>query len=655
MDRAFDPDGFSSSPRATAAAILLLATVMMLSCSDDTSDQKDGGVPTDTGKTDGQAPDTGAGKPCKHKSWSKGTKIFKEGTTAWKLEAFSGVRLTVGDIDGDGWADLAARHGAKVAVLRNTGKGQFEDVTTKSGLYAPRSGTTKRKVDVVSFADVDNDGDLDAYTGVLTTTGGESALMLNDGTGVFKHGAAASPLRNVGQAENPAGGAFVDFDLDGKVDIWVPHNGTGSTIATVAYQDRLYRGDGKGGFAEVTSGAGLTTNTWSKIADLNGARCHTRAWGALACDLNNDGLPELMTPSYGRSPNHLWQASSSGGTTTYVNRSVSSGYAYDDNKNWKDNQFARCYCKSNPSATGCSGAPAPQISCTSQNWTHSQDREAFRLGGNSASTTCADLNNDGYMDLLTGEIRHWWAGPGSDGSEVLLNSGKKDVTFTRPGDTALGLEIKHTSVSFDEGQMTQAVFDFDNDGLLDIYQGDSDYPGTRGRIYHQVKHKTKALFFEEVPLADGVDHNRSHGVVVADFDRDGDLDLIVGHSHARCGSSGDCYKDTRVRLFENTIGNKNAWIQLQLVGDGKTANRAAIGARVQVVACGMTQTRQVGGGHGHFGTQHDMVQHFGVGDAAQVKVSIHWPDKARTVQTFTVATKKRYRVEQGKKPAEATR
>ena len=48
MNRAFDPDGFSSSPRATAAAILLLATVMMASCSDDKSDQKDGGVPTDT-------------------------------------------------------------------------------------------------------------------------------------------------------------------------------------------------------------------------------------------------------------------------------------------------------------------------------------------------------------------------------------------------------------------------------------------------------------------------------------------------------------------------------------------------------------------------------------------------------------------------------
>ena len=632
-------------------ALLASLALALPACSDDSSQDPDAGTKKDS-KVDGTTSDAGPAKPCKHKVWTKGTRAFKE-NTGWKLEAVSGVLLSVGDIDGDGWADLAARHGKKMALLRNGGKGQFEDVTTKSGLYAPRSGTDLRKVSVVSFADVDNDGDQDAYTGVQTTTGGESALLLNDGTGVFKHGDDKSPLRNVGVAENPAGGSFLDYDMDGKLDIWVPHNGTGSTISTVAYQDRLYRGDGKGGFSEVTDDVGLTTKTWSKISDLNGARCHARSWGALACDLNNDGVPELMTPSYGRSPNHLWQASASGGKVTYSNRSVASGYAYDKDTNWKDNQFARCYCKSNPTATGCKDAKAPQISCTTKNWVHSQDREAFRNGGNSASTTCADLNNDGYMDLLTGEIKHWWAGSGSDGSDVLVNDGKKDVTFTRPGDANLGLAITHTSVSFDEGHMTQAVLDFDNDGMLDIYQGDSDYPDTRGRLYHQVKHKTKKLHFEEVPLADGIDHRRSHGVVVADFDRDGDIDIIVGHSKMRCGSTGDCYKDTRLRFFENVIGNKNAWVQLKLVGDGKTANRSAVGARVQVEACGATQTQQVGGGHGHFGSQHDMVLHFGAGDATKVKVTVTWPDKARTKQTFTVDTRKRYTVEQGKKPVEA--
>ena len=201
--------------------------------------------------------------------------------------------------------------------------------------------------------------------------------------------------------------------------------------------------------------------------------------------------------------------------------------------------------------------------------------------------------------------------------------------------------------------MTQAVLDFDNDGLLDIYQGDSDYPSTRGHLYHQIKStdKTKPLMFEEVPLADGIDHNRSHGVAIADFDRDGDLDIVVGHSKARC-SGTDCYTDSRIRFFENQVGNKNAWVQLQLVGDGKTANKAAIGAQAKVTACGMTQTQQVGGGHGHFGAQNDLVLHFGAGDATEVSVKVRWPDSKRTVQTFKVSTRKRYKVEMGKAPVE---
>src|SRR5690606_22057886 len=107
------------------------------------------------------------------------------------------------------------------------------------------------------------------------------------------------------------------------------------------------------------------------------------------------------------------------------------------------------------------------------------------------------------------EIKHWWAGSSADGSEVLVNDGT--ATFTRPGDAALGLEIDHSSMpSWDEGHMTAAIFDFDNDGWADLYIGGSDYAGNRGLLYH---HTDEALGFEEVPPADGIDHHRSHGVV----------------------------------------------------------------------------------------------------------------------------------------------
>ena len=84
-------------------------------------------------------------------------------------------------------------------------------------------------------------------------------------------------------------------------------------------------------------------------------------------------------------------------------------------------------------ATGCAGAPPSLFDCGSINWDPTTGSEPFRLGGNSGTTSCGDVDNDGDLDLLTSEIAHWWAGQGSDGAELLVNSGDAAITFTRPG------------------------------------------------------------------------------------------------------------------------------------------------------------------------------------------------------------------------------
>src|SRR5687767_3073234 len=463
-------------------------------------------------------------------AFTAGTAHFREVTAERGLTGVLGQRFNVADVDGDGLPDLLARRATTGVLLRNTGSGSLEDITDASGLFAMRGRAAgRRPVWVAAFGDVDNDGDLDAYTGTVTSDttasmGQTSEIMLNDGAGRFTFGPETSDVRAVGRIDTVAGASFVDFDRDGNLDLWIPQHNYDTATSIVPQQDRLYRGDGTGKLTDVTTSMGLETKPWSSIADINAGVAHTRAWGALACDLNNDGAAELLAPSYGRSPNHLWQAD--GGR--YTNRSVASGYAYDTNQSWKDNQFARCYCAANRTAEDCADVPAPSIQC-SNNWNHATDRQPFRLGGNSASTVCGDLDNDGDMDLLTSEIKHWWAGAGSDGSEVLVNTGAAQVTFSRPGDEALGLAIMQTTASWDEGHMTNALFDFDNDGWLDIYQGGSDYPGNRGRLYRQ----HAPLAFTEVATADFFAHYRSHGVALADFDRDGDLDIVVGHSLAR--------------------------------------------------------------------------------------------------------------------------
>ena len=555
--------------------------------------------------------------------WTPGESIFVERTDEWGLTGVLASRLSVTDIDGDGWPDLLVRIGGGPEdfgpegtrtrwLLRNTGEGAFEDVTEASNLFLPRNPELPngaRPGEVIASADVDNDGDLDIYTGTAISTvveGQETVeLMLNDGTGIFELGPAGSDLRREGLQSVIAGAAFVDVDRDGNVDLWTVHNMPGD--ANSPLPDNLYLGDGKGMFVDVSKDAGIQTMSWMYPFQLNKAWGHSWGWSAAACDLNNDGVTELLAASYGRCPNHLWQgAQLEDGWVEFENVSVYSGYAYDQRMDWTDNESARCFCKLHPEAEDCDGVLPPQyMPCEKEEdifrWSHDSDREPWRLAGNSAATECADMDNDGNVDLLTGEIVHWDVGSSSDPAELLFNTGEDEVRMERPGNEVTGLTREHPGPIWDNGDMTNTVLDFDNDGLLDVYIGSSDYPYTRGLLFHQKSHRS----FEPVAIEDAFEHLRSHGVVTADFDRDGDMDMVVGHSKHRCGEPflDDCYETTQLRFFENVLGNVNGnWVEFRLEGEAGT-NRAAIGARVTVAAGCHTYLRDVDGGHGHFGTQ----------------------------------------------------
>ena len=594
--------------------------------------------------------------------WAPGTSAFVERTAERGLLGVRGQRISAVDLDRDGDADLVVRRVGAAAndtglpleertawLLRND-DGTFSDLSAESGLFRARGDAVGRPGDVYAFGDVDNDGDLDAFAGVDTTGtshGGEtSEIFLNQWmeTGTLAFALVdGGDVRRAGLPDIPASASFLDVDRDGVLDLFVgEHNYDGLSFVG----NRLYRGHGDGSFEDVTETSGVAGGEWTTAESVNGGLGHTRTWASAACDLNNDGDPELLAASYGRAPNHLLQARGEG---RYKNVSVSSGYAFDEDFTWQDNEFARCHCSEAPEEAQCEGAEPPRVQCTQDNWDEDFDTEPFRLGGNSGTTVCGDLDNDGDLDLITSEIKHWWAGSGADGADLLENVTGVDraVRFTRPGRAALGLGIDHLGrVDWDEGIMTANLFDFDNDGRLDIYWGGSDYPGNRGMLFH---HTHDALGFEEVGTDDFFEHNRSHGVAVADFDGDGDVDVVVGHSRSRCGAPNDCYDTTDVRFFENVAGQAHNWIRLAL--QGKAANAAAIGARVTVEVEGLVQVQEVGGGFGHYGAQNDTQLSFGLGArCGTARVTIRWPDVQLSEESFELASGWTWRLVQGERP-----
>lgn len=612
--------------------------------------------------------------------WAAGAPAFRERTDEAGLRGVEGQRLSAVDLDLDGDADLVVRRtGAgpndlskplaerSAWILLNVsdeGGIKFLDVSERSGFFATRNGgASGRPGDVVAFADVDNDGDLDAYAGVNSADGlsfGEtSEILLNQvaqtGELTFILGDGGD-LRREGQPDLPASAVFFDADRDGDVDLFVPEHNYGENFDFVG--DRLYDNDGSGAFSDVHEQRGLVSSEWTSIEALNAGVAHTRSWSGAACDLDGDGDMELLAGSYGRSPNHLWhpQRDDSASPPRYQNVSVASGYAYDDDRGFTDNQMYACFCQAPDAASEqCPDAVEPLIVCDGAGWDPATDEQPFRLGGNNATVLCADLDGDADLDLVTTTIKHWWAGSGSDASEILRNDSTPGAPhFTRPGRQATGLLIEPQGVSWDEGIMSGGTFDFDNDGRIDIYLGASDYPGNRGLLFHNDS-KDGALAFSPVATDDFFEHNRSHGIALADFDGDGDIDAVTGHSRSRCDANApnDCYASANVRLFENTRGNDGNWLQLALVGSGIAggANRAAIGARVTVTtANGLSQTQEVGGGFGHFGAQNDTTLHFGLGASCAAEVSIRWPDATLSTQHAELVAGYRFRVLQGDEP-----
>jgi enediyne biosynthesis protein E4 len=197
-----------------------------------------------------------------------------------------------------------------------------------------------------------------------------------------------------------------------------------------------------------------------------------------------------------------------------------------------------------------------------------------------------DYNNDGRLDYY---VTNWHDQTGE------LYRQNRNGTFTNVTESlGLGLEWWSHSVSF---------ADFDNDGWLDLYTVSA---GSGNKLYRN----NQGMSFSEIAGQAGVaDGHYGCGLSIGDLDSDGRLDMVVGH-YANAGDN-----PPKISIYHNLTINNNHWIEI--IVNGFSPNLDAIGARVRIVAGGISQIREVSGGSG-FGSQNMLPLHFGLGSATRV-------------------------------------
>lgn len=496
-------------------------------------------------------------------------------------------RLAFADLDGDGLDDIVAHSlfpnpqagiPFEHLVYLNNGDGTFRHHSDESGLRNVQAG-------FFAFGDVDNDGDQDVFAGLdIPLDGEKNRLLLNDGAARFTEKTDAGvDVKNLA-----ANAVFADFNGDANLDLFV---GNGQT--SLAVSDQLFFGFGDGRFQDVTK------------VYMPGGRDQPSN-GSVACDYDDDGDLDIFVSTYSVSTydghNHLWE---NDGTGRFTEVGVARGFAALATGNyWLG-------------TTGNGTTPEPDKAPSEV------------VGSNGFGLQCEDATGDGLPDVfltaishpVDGDYRRKW----SDPSQLLVNGGPSaGYTFTN--------EFLARGLPFNEGDIDGGMVDFDNDGRLDLsisrdrkYEG--NYSGLEQQGWFGLMHQQPDGGFVSVVARSGINDDKAEWLRMkqaqnhawADIDRDGDLDLLVGGRDTGGGRPNF--------LFENTIGDKNAWMAIRLRGDGKNVNRDAIGARVRVVFPDWIVSREVKSGRGTYNSHDTRTLHFGLGDlGCDYTVEVRWPD-----------------------------
>jgi hypothetical protein len=503
---------------------------------------------------------------------------------------------------------------AGVSYLHHTGN-PFESCLLISGSFC----TPERMAGGAAVADVDGDGDLDLFA---TRLQGPNLLLCNrlveSGTVIFEDCTVAAGLDAV--AVNGNGAAFGDLDRDGDPDLYV------TAIATTRFF--LFINDGAGHFSEeaVARGAAVATGYTHagfgvEIGDYDGdgwLDLHVNEWGAIVLatlggETDHPGHMRLLRNRGAAQPGFFDDVTASAGVAIPIEDSWGfasalrdlDGDGHLDLAIASDFETSRLFWNDGD-GTFTEGGVAAGVATDE----------------NGMGSTFGDADGDGDLDWFVTSI-YDAEGPcgspncpfGSTGNRYYRNDGAR-VFGDQTGDAVTGLR--------DGGWGWGTAFvDYDLDGDLDLVMTNGvDYPDTASEdTYHadpmRLWRNDGVGAWSEVAVAEGITETRpGNGLLVFDYDEDGDLDLFVVHN----ASTPILYENQTIQQ-----GGRH-WLRVRVV-DARGSD--VLGARVTVSRMFSSEPPQsrVIGSTTHFLAWSDPAAHFGLGtSSAPVELVVGRPD-----------------------------
>ncbi len=541
--------------------ILLLAVILLFACGEENDRGRKTDLIVSEDKVDVVFNDVSvdAGIDFVHYNGASGKTYFPE------MAGSGGGWL---DYNGDGWQDLLLVQGTSwpadaakkptLKLFRNVGDGQFTDVTEAAGLDISVYGMG------MAAADYDNDGDPD----LLVTCVGPNRFFRND------NGKFSEVAERVGLAD-PAfstSAMFFDYDKDGfldlyvcnyvewssETDVWCSLDGTNKGYCTPevykGVPSRMYRNRGDGTFEDVTKSSGVYSE-------------EGKALGVAILDFNDDGWPDMAVAN-DTQPDFLYQNNGVGadGVVTFGEVGLMSGFALDESGK----------------ARAGMGIDVGVVDDTGE--------ETIFVGNfsNEMIGVYRDLGNGSYVDRA-----------------AISRIGNPSLLF-----------------------LTFGVFLFDVD--LDF---DLDLLGVNGHVQPQIEEVQQAVTFRQSTLlfrnvGDGRFEDISkesgaplqekvvgRGAAYADYDQDGDLDILLVNNNAPA------------KLLRNDSQSQNRFLRVQL--QGTISNRDGIGARVTAFIGDRKLPIYVKTGSTYL-SQSELPLTFGSGRSPQIdRLVVEWPSGKR--------------------------